>query len=252
MTYSTLILDSSRGVYIPQVFAETIDWNMLDNWNEEQKAILLAGPYHESYWDVWNEILDNCETVDGGKLHQDGDVWVVYVDKAISDLNAYFSDALEYETRHGDAGDAYACLVEDVDAQDVKRQLEEEVLLQAPGETALDAGWTRKLDLDLRGLDVEDVARLALDCFKMVPGSIWGPYEDGLVLAGFPVQEIEVEIPEEFDGIVLDFIGDNGTDAYIPDGGRLAYIATDAVWYAVASVKDLQDAIDAEVLDSAI
>ena len=41
------------------------------------------------------------------------------------------------------------------------------------------------------------------------------------------------------------------TDAYIPDGGRLAYIATDAVWYAVASVKDLQDAIDAEVLEDA-
>ena len=250
MTYSTLLLDSSRGVYIPQHFAESIDVEGWTGIKAEDLDVLRAGPDAEFYWDAWQSLLDYAETKDGRVLHQDGDLWLVARDKAIEDLNAYFSDALEYETRHRDAGDAYACLVEDVDVQDVKRQLEEKVLFQSPGETALDATWTRKLDLDLRGLDVEDVARLAMDCFEMVPGSIWGPYEDGLVLAGFPVQEIEVEIQKEFDGIVLEFIGDNGTDAYITGTGR-AYIATDAVWYAVASVKDLQDAIDAEVLADA-
>lgn len=242
--YTMHIINDSHGIYIPQVFAETIDWDMLDNWYEYQKAILLAGPDHESYWDVWQEILDNCETTDGGKLHQDGDVWVVYVDKATSDLNEHLESVYEYETRHCDAGDNYAYLVESVDSQDIQRQLEEEKLLQLPGQNALDAEWTKKLDLDLRGLDIERVIELALECFEMVPGHMFGPYEDGLILAAFPIQEIETEIPDSFDDLVLEFIGDNGSDAYI--NGRLAYILTDSVWYAVASVKALQAAIDQE------
>lgn len=249
MAYSELFFDGNRGVYIPQHFAESIDpkdWTGID---PEDLDVLRKGPDHEFYWDSWTSVLDNAETKDGRVLWQDGDLWLVARDKAIEDLNKYFEDVLEYETRHGDAGDAYAHCVEDVDVQDVKRQLEEEVLFQGPGQTALDATWTRKLDLDLKGLDVEDVARLALDVFQMVPGSIYGPFEDGLVLAGFPVQEIETEVPEVFDGIVLDLIRES-TDAYITGTDR-AYITTDSVWFAVASVKDLQDAIDAEVLEDA-
>lgn len=244
MTYTTHLINSAHGVYIPQAFAETIDWNALDNWNDDQKAILLAGPDHESYWDVWQEILDNCETVDGGKLYQDGDVWLIYVDKAIEDLNAYFKDIYEYETRHCDAGDNYSYIVADsIDSQDIQRQLNEETYLHDAGETI--GHWTRKLDLDLRGLPIERVIDLAIDCFDMVPGHMFGPYEDGLILAAFPVQEIETQVPGSFDDIVLGYIGDNGSDAYI--NGRLAYLSTDAVWYAVADVKALQAAIDSEV-----
>lgn len=251
MVYSDLFLDSARGIYIPRDFADAIDIADWTGINPEDLEVLRAGPDAEDYWDAWQSVLDYAETKDGRVLYQDGDLFLVARDKAIEDLNAYFADVLEYETRHGDAGDAYAGLVEDVDVQDVQRQLEDEVLFQGPGQTALDATWIPKLDLDLRGLDLEDVIRLALDVFQMVPGSIWGPFEDGLVLASFPVQEIETEVPDAFDGIVLDFVGDNGTDAYIPDGGRLAYMTTDAVWYAVANVKDLQDAIDSEVLADA-
>jgi hypothetical protein len=250
MSYSECFLDSARGIYIPQNFAELInpqDWTGID---PEDLDVLRSGPDHEFYWDAWTSVLDYAETKDGRVLWQDGDLWIVARDRAIEDLNKYFEDVLDYETSHGDAGDAYAGLVQDVDAEDVKRQLAEE-RHETDESAPLGFKWVPKLDLDLRGLDVEDVIRLALDVFEMVPGSIFGPFEDGLVLAGFPVQEIETEVPQEFDGIVLDFIGDNGTDAYIPDGGRLAYMATDAVWYAVASVKDLQDAIDAEVLADA-
>ena len=251
MTYSQLFLDGSRGIYIPQKFAEMIDPQDWTGIEPQDLDVLRSGPDHEFYWDAWTSVLDYAETKDGRVLHQDGDLWLVARDRAIEDLNAYFESVLEYETRHGDAGDAYAGLVEDVNAEDVKRQLAEEVLFQGPGQTALDATWVPKLDLDLKGLDLERVIDLALEVFDMVPGTIWGPFEDGLVLASFPVEEIETEVPESFDGIVLDFIGDNATDAYIPDGGRLAYMATDAVWFAVASVKDLQDAIDAEVLQDA-
>lgn len=253
MTYAECFLDSARGVYIPRDFAELIDPADWTGITPEDLDVLRAGPEHEFYWDAWTSVLDHAETKDGRVLHQDGDLWLVARDKAIEDLNKYFEDVLEYETHHGDAGDAYAHLVEDVDLQDVKRQLAEESMAKAEDGAGDSLGYNRvkKLDLDLRGLSAEDVARLALDVFQMVPGTIHGPFEDGLVLTGFPVQEIETEIPAQFDGIVLDFIGDNSTDAYIPEGGRLAYITTDSVWYAVASVKNLQDAIDAEVSQDA-
>ena len=200
-TYIEHFLDSARGVYIPRDFASCIDPTDWRGITLEDLEVLRAGPDHESYWDVWTDVLDNAETRDGRVLHQDGDLWLVAQDKAIEDLNAYFADVLEYETRHGDAGDAYAHCVEDVDLQDVQRQLQEEVMTKAEDGTGDSLGykWIKKLDLDLRGLDLEDVARLALDVFQMVPGHIFGPYgEDGLVLASFVVQEIETEIPDEF------------------------------------------------------
>lgn len=251
MTYTECFLDSARGIYIPRDFASCTDITDWRGITLEDLKVLRAGPDHESYWDVWTDVLDNAETRDGRVLYQDGDLWLVARDKAIEDLNVYFADVHEYETRHGDAGDAYACLVEDLDLQDVQRQLDVEGMMKAEDGTGDSLGyrWVKKLNLDLRGLDLEDVARLALDVFRMRPGHIFGPYgEDGLILAGFPVQEIETEVPDAF-ADVLEFIGDNAADAYIPEGGRLAYMSTDAVWYAVASVKDLQDAIDAEVLE---
>jgi hypothetical protein len=244
-------LDSARGIYIPRDFAESIslnDWTGIDKADFE---ILLSGPDHEDYWEAWTQVLDNAESNCGATLYQDGDLFLVYREKALADLNGYLESVVEYETRHCDAGENYAYLVTESnpDLQDIARQLAEEKLLQGPTETALDAAWTKKLDLNLRGLDVETVANLALECFEMVSGNIWGPCEDGLVIAAYPVQEIETEIPNMFDGLVLDLIGDNGSDAYIPDGGRLAYIATDAVWYAVANVEKLQAEIDSYVAE---
>lgn len=248
MSYVECFLDSARGIYIPQKFAEFIDpadWTGIDAGDLD---VLRAGPDAEDYWDAWQSVLDYAETKDGAVLHtgESGDLFLVYRDRAVQDLNSYFADVLDYETSHRDVGDNYAYMVPDVaDVQDVRTQLD-----------AITGRWTGKdyaeektLDLNLRGLDAEDVLRLALDVFGMVPGHIfsYGPLtQDGLVLASFPVNEIETEVPDAF-ADVLDFIGDNGADAFIPDGGRLAYMTTDAVWYAVAYVRDLQDAIDMEV-----
>jgi hypothetical protein len=250
--YVSCFLDSARGIYIPQNFAESIDAKDWTGIDAEDLDVLRAGPDHTSYWDAWQNVLDSAETKDGAVLHQDGDLFLAYRDRAVQDLNAYFAHVLEYETSHGDAGDAYAFMVpESADLDDFQRTLAEEVLLQGPGESALDAKWSPKYPLNFRGLDAEDVLRLALDHFEMVPGSIWGPCGDhGIPLTGFPVQEIETEVPQVFQD-VLCLIGDNATDAYIPDGGTLAYMTTDAVWYACVPVQDLQDAIDAEVLDRA-
>ena len=46
------VVDGHHGVYIPQVFAER-----LPEWCEgDEEAILRAGPEHELYWDVWDEV----------------------------------------------------------------------------------------------------------------------------------------------------------------------------------------------------
>ena len=247
MAYLECVLDSARGVYIPQNFAECIreeDWTGI---KPEDLDVLRAGPDAEDYWEAWQSVLDYAETKDGAVLHngENGDLFLFYRDRAVEDLNGYFADELDYATSHRGAGDAYADAVSDaVDLQDVRAQLESTRGFYV-GSTYAEE---KVLDLDLRGLDAEDVLRLALDVFCMESGHIfsYGPVSStGLILASFAVQEVEIEVPEDFSD-VLDLLGDNETDAYITGTG-LAYMTTDAVWYAVARTKALQDAIDAEV-----
>ena len=57
------IVDGHHGQYTPQVFAELFpDW--LD---DDEKDILLSGPEHPHYWDVWSDIQ--------GRECWDGDIW---------------------------------------------------------------------------------------------------------------------------------------------------------------------------------
>lgn len=79
----TLILDGSRGIYIPQGFAERFG-HWLGEWknvNQDDIDTLLEGPDHEWYWEAWQNVVDNAEYMgaDGVKysLYQDGDVWLV-------------------------------------------------------------------------------------------------------------------------------------------------------------------------------
>jgi hypothetical protein len=76
----------------------------------------------------------------------------------------------------------------------------------------------------------------------MQRGSIYGPYTDGIVLGGFPVQEVEIALDElGIDGVTFDLIRES-CDAYINDSG-LAYMSTDAVWFAVVDPVAFQAAI---------
>lgn len=78
-----VLLDDNRGIYIPQEFARQFypdgkNWY----WSEEDAKILLEGPDHELYWDVWEDVLDNAYFIDdddGVKytLYQDGDLLAI-------------------------------------------------------------------------------------------------------------------------------------------------------------------------------
>lgn len=73
-----LLLDSARGVYIPQNFAEfdTDKWHV----SASDKACLQAGPEHEFYWETWDTVLSNAHYEHNGntwRLYQDGDLWAL-------------------------------------------------------------------------------------------------------------------------------------------------------------------------------
>ena len=76
-----LFADSSRGVYIPQHFAESVNREYVFNVNDEQYTILNSGPEQEGYWDVWVEVLDGAILIDSDgrkwQLWQDGDLWLI-------------------------------------------------------------------------------------------------------------------------------------------------------------------------------
>ena len=79
---SWLYADSSRGIYIPQIFAQSIKRGCVAGVSAEDWAALEAGPDCEAYWDVWDGVLNDAELTDptSGQvftLFQDGDLWCI-------------------------------------------------------------------------------------------------------------------------------------------------------------------------------
>lgn len=84
LTDAELYANDSRGVYIPQFFAESVKRDCVEGVTEEQFKILLEGPNAEWYWETWDEVTNNAVLTDptNGKrfyLYQDGDLWMVPV-----------------------------------------------------------------------------------------------------------------------------------------------------------------------------
>ena len=75
---AVLYASDARGIYIPQHFAESYNSEQWQTIDQADLDILLSGPDTESYWDVWDDVLNNAETVCGGVLWQDGDLWIVW------------------------------------------------------------------------------------------------------------------------------------------------------------------------------
>jgi hypothetical protein len=73
------VVDGSHGIYVPQRYAVLASSD--DMATDEQREILLVGPDHAEYWDVWDEILSSVRVVRGGSEYyleqEDGDVFLV-------------------------------------------------------------------------------------------------------------------------------------------------------------------------------
>lgn len=80
------VIDGHHGIYLPQQFAKSFD---LDEWNvdKEDIEILLAGPDHENYWDVWDDVLANARYTDANGVE-----WALWQD---DDLFAYPTEGLK-------------------------------------------------------------------------------------------------------------------------------------------------------------
>lgn len=79
----TLLLNSTRGQFIPRDFVTGFD---LSKFAGIPSAVAeeCKNPEHEEYWDAWNAILYNASYIEDGrvfKLHQDGDLWLVCWDE---------------------------------------------------------------------------------------------------------------------------------------------------------------------------
>lgn len=74
-----LYASDQHGIYIPEYFARSIKRDHVKG--VEDWSVLEAGPFHDDYWDVWDEVLSDAEiTDDKGNvyfLHQDGDLWLI-------------------------------------------------------------------------------------------------------------------------------------------------------------------------------
>lgn len=53
------VVDSHHGIYSPQIFAQRFPKGPCA---DEDWRILLEGPDHPNYWDVWSDVADNWES----------------------------------------------------------------------------------------------------------------------------------------------------------------------------------------------
>ena len=82
-----LIVDGCHGIYIPQIFAQKFpEW--LD---DEEKAILLAGPEHDEYWETWEGVSFREHEDQALYLSESGNVFILTDSPLNADLQAWAS-----------------------------------------------------------------------------------------------------------------------------------------------------------------
>jgi len=90
------LLDSARGIYLPQNFVECFDgsdWGL----DPEDVAILKKGPDSEYYWEAWDSVLSSAKFIDAiGRVYflylgESGDLFAATIEE-LGDLEDEFFD----------------------------------------------------------------------------------------------------------------------------------------------------------------
>lgn len=75
-----VLVDGLFGIYIPKRFA-ALYGPILEGVEEDNLEILMEGPDHPEYWEVWESVLRDAVIVDRNgqryKIEQDGDLFAV-------------------------------------------------------------------------------------------------------------------------------------------------------------------------------
>lgn len=229
---SVLFADSARGIYIPQHFAESIDVEKWKYVTTEDLDILRAGPDHDDYWEAWDCVLNDAETTDGGVLHQDGDLWLIYADAARDAINAHCESQREYEEEHQDAGNNYAHMPRESWTSESTNRLIEQM---RESDLPIDPRWAQ--------LESDVVADCALESFKMESRHQFHIEGNSITLESYPIGEIEIDLSDVgVDGVALEYAS-GSCDVHI--NGSLAYVSSDCLWAAVLDVEQFNAEIAA-------
>lgn len=83
-----LLLSDSYGIYIPQLYCQTLSEEEAEESGISWEDVLLcqSGPDEELYWEAWQQICDAAEWEEDGemwRLLQNGDLWQVRADAVI-------------------------------------------------------------------------------------------------------------------------------------------------------------------------
>jgi len=83
-----LLLSDSHGVYIPQLYCQTLSEEEAEDSGISWQDVLTcqSGPEEELYWETWQQICDSAEWEEDGErwcLLQNGDLWQVRADAVI-------------------------------------------------------------------------------------------------------------------------------------------------------------------------
>ncbi len=81
----TLFLDESRGTDIPRDFAILINKDLIidrEKWLPELDFLMKYDPYHDFYWETWDQILNHLKIKIGHRTYffqqvSPGDVWMI-------------------------------------------------------------------------------------------------------------------------------------------------------------------------------
>ena len=76
------IVDGTNGVFVPMVFAQTVNRALLSGVDAETLDYLAKEESVEDvdFWDAWDSVLNNARITHNGKiyhLHQDGDLFAI-------------------------------------------------------------------------------------------------------------------------------------------------------------------------------
>lgn len=150
-------------------------------------------------------------------------------------LDALLEGKLEEAETHPTAGDAYTHLPREGgwDYNDGDRRL---------------AGWMRRVGIDPRGLEIEEISDLVLENFRMEPGSIEDPThrdDDLFLVDSFPVGEVSFELKlSELDAdATAEEWAEAKRAARAHFRGELATVSSDRVWYALIDRSTLEGLI---------
>lgn len=93
----TLLISDASGVYIPQRFVneclEPLHGEITRNASQWAIDTCRSGPDVEGYWDAWDSILSHFEYRLNGEsytLHQDGDLWLLCMDRMTDEEKSNF------------------------------------------------------------------------------------------------------------------------------------------------------------------